>query len=108
MDHQPEPTLKRYFCGVAENTFHAYLGVADPGSDTISILHGTGPRDLERLREAYAAGGFDATVAAYITDIQAAYAGADLVVASPAVPAAATPTAPAFRKSRRCCGVSAG
>jgi len=52
-----------------------------PARDAISILHGTGPRDLERVRESYAAGGFDATVAAYITDIQAAYAGADLVVA---------------------------
>ena len=30
MSQQPEITLKRYFCGVAEHTFHARLGVADP------------------------------------------------------------------------------
>jgi UDP-N-acetylglucosamine--N-acetylmuramyl-(pentapeptide) pyrophosphoryl-undecaprenol N-acetylglucosamine transferase len=45
------------------------------------FLHGTGPGDLERVRDAYAAGGFDADVSDYITDIQAAYAGAEVVVA---------------------------
>jgi len=52
-----------------------------PQRASLSFLHGTGPHDLERVREAYAAGGFDAIVSAYITDIQAAYAGADLVIA---------------------------
>jgi UDP-N-acetylglucosamine--N-acetylmuramyl-(pentapeptide) pyrophosphoryl-undecaprenol N-acetylglucosamine transferase len=52
-----------------------------PHRAALRILHGSGPRDLERVRAAYAAAGFDADVSAYITDIQAAYAGADVVVA---------------------------
>lgn len=47
----------------------------------LSIVHGTGPADEERVRQAYAARAFAAEVLPYITDIRAAYAGADLVIA---------------------------
>lgn len=57
------------------------LTILAPRRPVMRFLHGTGPRDLERVRAAYAAGGFDAIVSAYITDIQEAYAGADVVVA---------------------------
>jgi UDP-N-acetylglucosamine--N-acetylmuramyl-(pentapeptide) pyrophosphoryl-undecaprenol N-acetylglucosamine transferase len=43
--------------------------------------HGAGPADAELLREAYAAGGFEATVEPYITAMREAYAQADLVIA---------------------------
>jgi UDP-N-acetylglucosamine--N-acetylmuramyl-(pentapeptide) pyrophosphoryl-undecaprenol N-acetylglucosamine transferase len=57
------------------------LPVLAPHRAALRILHGTGPHDLKRVREAYEAGGFDATASPYITDIQEAYAGADVVVA---------------------------
>jgi UDP-N-acetylglucosamine--N-acetylmuramyl-(pentapeptide) pyrophosphoryl-undecaprenol N-acetylglucosamine transferase len=57
------------------------LAFLAPRRSGLRFLHGSGPRDLERVRGAYAAGGFDAAVVPYITDIREAYAGADLVVA---------------------------
>lgn len=47
----------------------------------LSIVHGTGPADEERVRRAYAESGFTAEVLPYITDIRSAYAEADLVIA---------------------------
>jgi UDP-N-acetylglucosamine--N-acetylmuramyl-(pentapeptide) pyrophosphoryl-undecaprenol N-acetylglucosamine transferase len=57
------------------------LTVLTPHRSAMRFLHGTGPGDLERVRQAYEAGGFDAIVSPYISDIRAAYAGADVVVA---------------------------
>jgi UDP-N-acetylglucosamine--N-acetylmuramyl-(pentapeptide) pyrophosphoryl-undecaprenol N-acetylglucosamine transferase len=47
----------------------------------LRIVHGTGPADLERVRAACAAYGFEAQVHPYITAIQEAYEKADLVIA---------------------------
>jgi len=49
--------------------------------ERLSIVHGTGPADEERVRRAYASSAFPAEVLPYITDIRSAYAGADLVIA---------------------------
>jgi UDP-N-acetylglucosamine--N-acetylmuramyl-(pentapeptide) pyrophosphoryl-undecaprenol N-acetylglucosamine transferase len=46
----------------------------------LRIVHGTGPSDADRVRAAYAAAGFDATVLPYLEEIRAAYEDADLVV----------------------------
>jgi UDP-N-acetylglucosamine--N-acetylmuramyl-(pentapeptide) pyrophosphoryl-undecaprenol N-acetylglucosamine transferase len=45
-----------------------------------SVRHQTGKADLEKVRQAYAAAGVDAQVSAFIDDMAAAYAWADLVV----------------------------
>jgi UDP-N-acetylglucosamine--N-acetylmuramyl-(pentapeptide) pyrophosphoryl-undecaprenol N-acetylglucosamine transferase len=47
----------------------------------LSFVHGTGTDDLERVRAAYAGGGFEARVDPYIGDIRTAYEQADLVLA---------------------------
>ena len=47
----------------------------------LTIVHGTGPADAERVRRAYAACRYTAEVLPYITDIRSAYAAADLVIA---------------------------
>jgi len=46
----------------------------------LEIHHQTGPADLERVRAAYARQALTARIDAYIDDMPAAYAGADLVV----------------------------
>jgi UDP-N-acetylglucosamine--N-acetylmuramyl-(pentapeptide) pyrophosphoryl-undecaprenol N-acetylglucosamine transferase len=46
----------------------------------VSILHQTGPADVERVRAAYREAGLDARVVPYIDDMASAYAAADLVV----------------------------
>ncbi len=59
----------------------ARLLEAVPG---LSIVHQSGPRQLETTRAAYAASGADATrwsVEAFLTDMPAQYAAADLVLA---------------------------
>ncbi|HEV2647306.1 MAG TPA: undecaprenyldiphospho-muramoylpentapeptide beta-N-acetylglucosaminyltransferase [Acidobacteriaceae bacterium] len=51
---------------------------------SLSIVHQSGPRQLETTRAAYAASGADATrwsVEAFLTDMPAQYAAADLVLA---------------------------
>jgi UDP-N-acetylglucosamine--N-acetylmuramyl-(pentapeptide) pyrophosphoryl-undecaprenol N-acetylglucosamine transferase len=52
-----------------------------PRRARLRIVHGTGPGDLERVRAAYAAAGFEADVQPYLTAIRAAYEDADLVIA---------------------------
>jgi UDP-N-acetylglucosamine--N-acetylmuramyl-(pentapeptide) pyrophosphoryl-undecaprenol N-acetylglucosamine transferase len=47
----------------------------------LRLVHGTGAADLERVRAAYAAAGFEATVVPYLTAIREAYQQADLVIA---------------------------
>ncbi len=46
----------------------------------LRFVHGTGARDLARVKAAYAAHGFEATVLPYITAIREAYEEADLVI----------------------------
>lgn len=46
----------------------------------LEILHQTGKHDVERIREGYAAQGFQATVKEFIDDMSEAYAKSDLVV----------------------------
>ncbi len=46
----------------------------------LKIVHQTGKHDLEAVRAAYAARGFDADVREFIDDMAGAYLGADLVV----------------------------
>jgi UDP-N-acetylglucosamine--N-acetylmuramyl-(pentapeptide) pyrophosphoryl-undecaprenol N-acetylglucosamine transferase len=46
----------------------------------LRFVHGTGARDLARVKAAYAAHGFEATVLPYITAIREAYEQADLVI----------------------------
>ncbi len=57
------------------------LGRLREHREGMRFLHGTGPADLERVRAAYASGGFDADARAFIAGIREAYARADLVVA---------------------------
>jgi UDP-N-acetylglucosamine--N-acetylmuramyl-(pentapeptide) pyrophosphoryl-undecaprenol N-acetylglucosamine transferase len=52
-----------------------------PRRDRMSVVHGTGPADLDRVRAAYAAAGFQADVQPYLTAIREAYEDADLVIA---------------------------
>ena len=52
-----------------------------PRRARMTIVHGTGPADLERVRAAYAAAGFEADVQPYLTAIREAYENADLVIA---------------------------
>ena len=68
--------------GVSELVLAAAPLLIDAGVD-FSIVHQTGAADLERLSERYRALGLDGrvTVKAFIEDMAAAYAGADLVVA---------------------------
>jgi len=47
----------------------------------LRFAHGTGPNDFERVKAAYAASGFEASVLPYIRDIREAYEWADLVIA---------------------------
>jgi UDP-N-acetylglucosamine--N-acetylmuramyl-(pentapeptide) pyrophosphoryl-undecaprenol N-acetylglucosamine transferase len=47
----------------------------------VRFQHGTGPRDLERVRAAYAERRFEATVVPYMTSIREAYEQADVVIA---------------------------
>ena len=47
----------------------------------IQFLHGTGERDLARVRQAYEEGGFQARVEAFFQDMAMAYAAADFVIA---------------------------
>jgi UDP-N-acetylglucosamine--N-acetylmuramyl-(pentapeptide) pyrophosphoryl-undecaprenol N-acetylglucosamine transferase len=47
---------------------------------TLSITHQTGPHDREAVENGYRACGFEPDVRDFITDMSAAYAGADLVV----------------------------
>jgi len=47
---------------------------------TVSVRHQTGAADLEAVTQAYAAAGVDAQVSAFIDDMAAAYAWADLVI----------------------------
>ena len=48
--------------------------------DSLHILHQTGKKDVEAVRAAYQAKGFNAEVVEFIDDMSAAYARADLVV----------------------------
>ena len=48
--------------------------------DSFHFVHQTGKSDLEKVRQGYAARGFEAEVLEFIDDMSAAYAGADLVV----------------------------
>ncbi len=50
-----------------------------PGN-TCSVRHQTGAADLDVVRQAYTAAGIDAQVSAFIDDMAAAYAWADLVI----------------------------
>jgi UDP-N-acetylglucosamine--N-acetylmuramyl-(pentapeptide) pyrophosphoryl-undecaprenol N-acetylglucosamine transferase len=53
-----------------------------PLKDRVDIVHQTGPKELERVREAYRASAFaDARIVAYLDPIVAEIAAADLVVA---------------------------
>jgi UDP-N-acetylglucosamine--N-acetylmuramyl-(pentapeptide) pyrophosphoryl-undecaprenol N-acetylglucosamine transferase len=47
----------------------------------IQFLHGTGERDLVRVRQAYEEGGFQARVEAFFQDMAMAYAAADFIIA---------------------------
>ncbi len=47
----------------------------------IQFLHGTGERDLSRVRQAYEEDGFQARVEAFFQDMARAYAAADFVIA---------------------------
>jgi len=49
--------------------------------DRLRIVHGTGPADAARMKDAYADHGIEATVLPYLEDIRSAYEDADLVVA---------------------------
>jgi UDP-N-acetylglucosamine--N-acetylmuramyl-(pentapeptide) pyrophosphoryl-undecaprenol N-acetylglucosamine transferase len=51
-----------------------------PRRDRLRIVHGTGASDADRVRAAYAAGGFEADVQPYLGAIRAAYEDADLVI----------------------------
>jgi UDP-N-acetylglucosamine--N-acetylmuramyl-(pentapeptide) pyrophosphoryl-undecaprenol N-acetylglucosamine transferase len=48
--------------------------------NTCSVRHQTGAADLAAVQQAYAAAGIDARVSAFIDDMAAAYAWADLVI----------------------------
>ncbi|MBF5044413.1 undecaprenyldiphospho-muramoylpentapeptide beta-N-acetylglucosaminyltransferase [Aggregicoccus sp. 17bor-14] len=48
--------------------------------EQISFVHQTGKKDVEAVREGYAARGFKAQVSEFIEDMSAAYANAELVV----------------------------
>lgn len=56
------------------------MGHLVPLKEQLSIIHQTGKRDLEAVRQGYAAHGVDADVREFIDDMSAAYRGADLVV----------------------------
>lgn len=48
--------------------------------DRLHMIHATGERDFEAVREAYAGLGFRATVAAFVREMGAAYAAADVAI----------------------------
>ncbi len=47
---------------------------------SLHVIHQTGKHDFEQVKQAWAAGGFDAEVREFIDDMAAAYLGADLVI----------------------------
>ena len=51
-----------------------------PGEGTLTIVHQTGPSQLEPIRAAYQAAGRAATVTAFIEDMSLAFGQADLIV----------------------------
>ena len=60
-------------------TVPAALARLSPGN-SCSVRHQTGAADVDAVRQAYAAAGIEAQVSAFIDDMAAAYAWADLVV----------------------------
>ncbi len=65
--------------GLNDAVMASLPALAAAGHD-LEILHQTGAADVERVTAAYRAAGLEAHVVAYIDDMAAAYAGADLVV----------------------------
>src|SRR5436309_2972421 len=59
----------------------AALGTLGEGARALDVTHQTGAADLDAVRAGYAALGLPARVEPFITDMGAAYAAADLVVA---------------------------
>ncbi|MBL9038802.1 MAG: UDP-N-acetylglucosamine--N-acetylmuramyl-(pentapeptide) pyrophosphoryl-undecaprenol N-acetylglucosamine transferase, partial [Archangium sp.] len=52
----------------------------EPIKGSMRFIHQTGKADLERVRQAYAARGFDADVREFIDDMAEVYGGSDVVV----------------------------
>jgi UDP-N-acetylglucosamine--N-acetylmuramyl-(pentapeptide) pyrophosphoryl-undecaprenol N-acetylglucosamine transferase len=61
-------------------TVVAMLPLLQKMKDSIRIVHQTGERDLEMVRQAYAQHGLDAEVSPFIVDMASAYTASDLII----------------------------